>query len=109
MSKIPQTFTLADLARIVEARSGATAEQSYTRTLLDKGLFHCGKKFGEEAVEFSMACAQTDRPAMTAEAADVLYHLLVALQAGGVPLQDVLDELARRTGLSGHEEKAGRG
>jgi phosphoribosyl-ATP pyrophosphohydrolase len=46
---------------------------------------------------------------MTAEAADVLYHLLVALQAAGIPLQDVLDELGRRTGMSGHEEKAARG
>ena len=102
-------FRLEDLAAIIAARSAADAEKSYTKTLLDKGLAHCGKKFGEEAVEFAMATAQGERAPMTAEAADVLYHLLVALQAGGISLQDVLDELGRRTGMSGHEEKAARG
>ena len=102
-------FRLEDLSAIIAARSAATAEKSYTKSLLDKGVTHCGKKFGEEAVEFAIATAQGDKSAMTAEAADVLYHLLVALQAGGIPLQDVLDELGRRTGMSGHEEKAARG
>ena len=103
------SFRLEDLSAIIAARSAATAEKSYTKSLLDKGVTHCGKKFGEEAVEFAIAAAQGDKAAMTAEAADVLYHLLVALQAAGIPLQDVLDELGRRTGMSGHEEKAARG
>lgn len=102
-------FRLEDLSAIIAARTTASAEKSYTKTLLDKGVTHCGKKFGEEAVEFAIATAQGDQSAMTAEAADVLYHLLVALQAAGIPLQDVLDELGRRTGTSGHEEKAARG
>lgn len=102
-------FRLEDLSAIIAARTAANAEKSYTKSLLDKGLTHCGKKFGEEAVEFAIAAAQDDKSAMTAEAADVLYHLLVALQAAGIPLQDVLDELGRRTGMSGHEEKAARG
>jgi phosphoribosyl-ATP pyrophosphohydrolase len=102
-------FRLEDLSAIIAARAAASAEMSYTKSLLDKGVTHCGKKFGEEAVEFAIAAAQGDKSAMTAEAADVLYHLLVALQAAGIPLQDVLDELGRRTGMSGHEEKAARG
>ncbi len=102
-------FSLDDLETIIKARRSATAEKSYTRMLLDKGVVHCGKKFGEEAVEFAMAAAQADQAAMTAEAADVLYHLLVALQAAEIPVQTVLDELGRRTRMSGHEEKAARG
>ena len=102
-------FHLEDLSAIIAARAAASAEKSYTKSLLDKGVTHCGKKFGEEAVEFAIAAAQGDKSAMTAEAADVLYHLLVALQAGGIPLQDVLEELSRRTSKSGHEEKAARG
>ena len=102
-------FRLEDLAAIIAARTATSAEKSYTKTLLDKGVTHCGKKFGEEAVELAIAAAQGDRKAMTAEAADVLYHLLVVLQAGDIPLQDVLDELGRRTSMSGHEEKAARG
>ena len=101
-------FRLEDLSAIIAARTAATAEKSYTKSLLDKGVTHCGKKFGEEAVELAIAAAQGDRKAMTAEAADVLYHLLVALQAAKIPLQDVLDELGRRTKMSGHEEKAAR-
>ena len=94
-------FSLDDLNRIIENRRAATSEKSYTRMLLDKGAVHCGKKFGEEAVEFVIATTQGDTAAMTAEAADVIYHLLVALQAANLPLQDVLNELQRRTGMSG--------
>lgn len=102
-------FSLADLAVLIQERSGASAEKSYTKSLLDKGAVHCAKKFGEEAVEFVIATTQADKAAVTAEAADVLYHLLVALQAAGVPLDTVVEELHRRTAMSGHEEKAARG
>jgi phosphoribosyl-ATP pyrophosphohydrolase len=60
-------------------------------------------------VEAVIAAVQGDRAALAAEAADVLYHLLVVLHGGGVPLQDVLDELERRTAQSGLAEKAARG
>lgn len=102
-------FTLADLDRIIEARRLASADTSYTRTLLDRGAVHCARKFGEEAVEFIISATQNERAAMTSEAADVLYHLLVALQAARLPLDDVMKELERRTRMSGHEEKAARG
>lgn len=101
-------FSLAELAAIIAARSSGSAEKSYTKSLLDAGMGRVAKKFGEEAVEAVIAGLQGDKTELRNEAADVLYHLLVLLQAGGVPLQDVLDELERRTSRSGHEEKASR-
>ena len=101
-------FTLDELARTIDQRAGASAETSYTRSLLDKGAAHCARKFGEEAIEFAIAAAALDESAVRAEAADVLYHLLVVLRARGVALSSVIDELGRRSGRSGHEEKASR-
>jgi phosphoribosyl-ATP pyrophosphohydrolase len=102
-------FSLFDLARIVKSRRGAEAEQSYTKSLFAAGTPRIAKKFGEEAVEAVIAAMEGDAKALTSEAADVLYHLLVLLEAGGVELADVLAELERRTGQSGHAEKAARG
>lgn len=101
-------LTLEKLAAIVAARANAAAQASYTRALLDKGARHCARKFGEEAVEFIVAASAEDDGAVTAEAADVLYHLLVALAARGVALADVMAELERRTAQGGHAEKAAR-
>ena len=101
-------FTLDELADRIAERARATAEKSYTRSLLDKGPAHCARKFGEEAVELIVAAASAGEDSVRAEAADVLYHLLVLLQDGGVPLQDVIDELSWRTRQSGHQEKASR-
>ena len=102
------TFTLADLEKRVSARAEAGAGESYTRTLLDKGVAHCAKKLGEEAFETAMAAVQEDKPRVVAEAADLLYHLLVVLKARGVSLAEVEAELDKRTAQSGHEEKASR-
>jgi phosphoribosyl-ATP pyrophosphohydrolase len=101
-------FTLSDLARIVAARASDSPERSYTARLLAKGPAEAAKKLGEEAVEAAIAAVQGDRAALTAEAADVLYHLLVVLKALDVPLSDVMAELERRTGRSGLAEKASR-
>jgi len=101
-------FTLDDLAETISRRSAASADQSYTRSLIDKGAAYCARKFGEEAVEFVIAAAAEDEWAVRAEAADALYHLLVVLQARGVALAEVMSELESRTGQSGHEEKAAR-
>jgi phosphoribosyl-ATP pyrophosphohydrolase len=101
-------FTLADLARIVAERAAASPQESYTANLIAGGPARGAKKLGEEAVEAAIAAVQGDREALVAEAADVLYHLLVVLQAGGVPLQDVMAELERRTVQSGLAEKAAR-
>jgi phosphoribosyl-ATP pyrophosphohydrolase len=102
-------FTLADLARIVAERSAASPDESYTAKLIADGPGRSAKKLGEEAVEAVIAAVQGDRAGLTAEAADVLYHLLVVLQGAGIPLDDVMSELARRTAQSGLAEKAGRG
>ncbi|MBX9826018.1 MAG: phosphoribosyl-ATP diphosphatase [Xanthobacteraceae bacterium] len=101
-------FTLADLEQRINDRASAPAELSYTRKLLDKGLSHCAKKFGEEAVEAVIAVTSEDRDRVIGEAADVLYHLLVMLHARGVPLGEVEALLETRTKKSGLEEKASR-
>jgi phosphoribosyl-ATP pyrophosphohydrolase len=102
-------FSLDDLVAIVKARREASAAQSYTKSLFEAGPSRIAKKFGEEAVEAVIAAIEGDAAALTAEAADVLYHLLVLLEARGVALADVLGELERRTSQSGHAEKAARG
>jgi phosphoribosyl-ATP pyrophosphohydrolase len=102
------TFTLHDLERRVQERAKATAETSYTRKLLDKGVAHCAKKLGEEAVETALAAVVEDRASLIGEAADLLYHLLVLLEAKGVRLAEVETALAGRVSQSGLEEKASR-
>lgn len=101
-------FTLQDLEARVKERAQASAETSYTRKLLDKGVTHCAKKLGEEAIETVMAATGEDRGRVVAEAADLLYHLLVVLHARGVSLAEVEAALAERKGISGLEEKAAR-
>src|SRR5438874_13801412 len=101
-------FTLHDLETRLKERASASAEVSYTRKLLDKGVAHCAKKLGEEAVETALAAVNEDREALIGEAADLLYHLLVILEARGVALAEVEAALARRMSQSGLEEKASR-
>ncbi|NVO14353.1 MAG: phosphoribosyl-ATP diphosphatase [Rhodoplanes sp.] len=101
-------FTLHDLEAIVAARAGASAETSYTRKLLDRGAAHCARKMGEEAIEVVLAGAGESRDRVIAEAADLLYHLLVLLKARDVPLADVEAVLQSRTAQSGLDEKASR-
>jgi len=99
---------LTELAATIAARKGDAAETSYTASLFAKGPAKCAEKFGEEAIEAIIAAAQGDREGLTNEAADVMYHLLVMLEARDVEFQDVLKELNRRQGVSGHAEKASR-
>jgi phosphoribosyl-ATP pyrophosphohydrolase len=101
-------FTLGDLAARIKQRAQAASEMSYTRKLLDKGVAHCAKKLGEEAVETVLAAVNEDDSRLIAETADLLYHVLVVLEARGLALADVEAELARRTAQSGLEEKASR-
>jgi phosphoribosyl-ATP pyrophosphohydrolase len=96
------------LATTILARKSADPESSWTAKLLAKGPEKCAEKFGEEAVEAIIEAVKGDRAKLTAEAADVLYHLLVMLAARDVTLQDVEAELARREGTSGIAEKAAR-
>ncbi|UWR24128.1 phosphoribosyl-ATP diphosphatase [Sulfitobacter sp. S190] len=101
-------MTLDDLYTTIAARKGGDAGTSWTAKLLEKGPEKCAEKFGEEAVEAIIEAVKGDRAGLTAEAADVLYHLLVMLAARDVALSDVMDELARRQGQSGIAEKASR-
>jgi phosphoribosyl-ATP pyrophosphohydrolase len=101
-------FTIADLEQRIYERAKASAEQSYTRKLLDKGAAQCAKKFGEEAVEAVIAVTGEDRERVIGEAADVFYHLLVMMYARGVTLAEVEALLESRTKKSGLEEKASR-
>ena len=96
------------LAATIQTRKGADPESSWTAKLLSKGPEKCAEKFGEEAVEAIIEAVKGDRAKLTAEAADVLYHLLVMLAARDVTLDQVLAELERREGTSGLAEKAAR-
>ncbi|GLS23308.1 phosphoribosyl-ATP pyrophosphatase [Labrys miyagiensis] len=102
------SFSLADLEARVAERAKAPPEQSWTARLLAGGPSRAAKKFGEEAVELVIALAEGEKEPIVAEAADVLYHLLVGLRSRDVTLDEVMLELERRTGLSGLAEKAAR-
>ena len=99
---------LERLAATIFARSGADPQSSWTAKLLAKGPEKCAEKFGEEAIEAIIEAVKGDRDRLTAEAADVLYHLLVMLTAREITLDQVLAELERREGVSGLVEKAAR-
>ncbi|RUP08440.1 phosphoribosyl-ATP diphosphatase [Hyphomicrobium sp.] len=100
--------TLERLAALVHSRRSDTSGKSYTSQLLTAGTERCAKKFGEEAVEAVIAALGSDPAALKAEAADVLYHLLVLLESRNISLQEVLKVLDGRMGTSGLEEKASR-
>ncbi len=102
-------MTLNDLFMTIEARKKAAPSSSWTAKLMSQGPEKCAEKFGEEAIEAIIEAVKGDRAALTNEAADVLYHLLVLLAARDVTLDDVLSELERRQNQSGLDEKAARG
>jgi phosphoribosyl-ATP pyrophosphohydrolase len=99
---------LGELAVAIASRKGASPEESYTAKLLSQGVEKCAKKLGEEAVETALAAVLGNKKHIAAESADLLYHLLVLLEASDVKLTDVMTELARRKGTSGIAEKAAR-
>jgi len=100
--------TMLRLAAALEARTKSDAEKSYTKSLLDAGAPKIGKKLREEGGELADAIADESDGRVVSEAADVVYHLLVGLLHRGVSFRDVEAELARRFGVSGHDEKASR-
>ena len=101
-------MSLDDLAAIIAARATASGDDSWTAKLLARGPEKCAEKFGEEAVEAIIEAVKGDATALTNEAADVLFHLLVMLQSSGVALSAVMFELERRQAQSGLAEKAAR-
>ncbi len=101
--------TLTRLAATIAARRGADPETSWVAKLNARGVPVIARKLGEEAVETVIAALSGSREELIGEAADTLFHLLVLLDAKGIPLDEVLAELDRREGTSGIAEKAARG
>ena len=100
---------LERIAATIESRKGADAGSSYVATLLKQGDNAILKKIVEEATETVMAAKDGDKIALVHEVADLWFHCLVLLASRGLGPQDVLAELSRREGVSGLDEKAGRG
>ena len=101
-------MTLNDLFETIKARKTADPSSSWTAQLLSKGPEKCAEKFGEEAIEAIIEAVKGDKAGLTAEAADVIYHLMVMLASRDISLNDVVDELAKRQAKSGIAEKASR-
>ena len=99
---------LDTLEAVIRERRTADPSTSYVAKLTHKGRAKIAQKLGEEATETVIAAIQDDKAALTGEAADLIFHLLVLLADAGVSLDDVRAELARREGVSGLEEKASR-
>jgi len=99
---------LQQLAEVLEQRKGAAADSSYVASLYDKGLDAILKKVGEEATETVIAAMSGDKEKIIYETADLWFHTMVMLANAGLGPDDVLKELQRRIGVSGHEEKASR-
>jgi len=99
---------LDQLAQVLEQRKQQAADQSYVASLYHKGLDAILKKVGEEATETVMAAKDGANDKIIYEVADLWFHTMVLLAHRGLGPQDVLQELERRFGLSGHAEKAAR-
>jgi len=105
---VTEPTLLARLEATLEARKSSTAHKSYTKSLFEGGPSMIGAKVREEADELARAVAGETDERVTSEAADLLFHMLVALRSRGIGIASVLSELDRRSGRSGHEEKASR-
>ena len=101
-------MTLDELETIIASRAAAAPDDSWTARLLAKGPEKVAEKFGEEAIEALIEAVKGDSAALTSEAADVLFHLLVMLHSRGVSVAQVMAELRSRQGQSGLAEKAAR-
>ena len=108
MKGVMETFSIYDLERRVGERASASADVSYTRKLLDRGVAQCAKKLGEEAVELALASVAESRERLVEESADLLYHLLVVLKARDIKLAEVEAVLGARASQSGLAEKGSR-
>lgn len=106
--RMAEPGTLDRLEAVIATRRGADPNSSYVAKLNARGMPKIAQKLGEEAVETVIAAMAQDRGALVGEAADLLFHLLILLNAKGVPLAEVLAELDRREGVSGIAEKASR-
>jgi phosphoribosyl-ATP pyrophosphohydrolase/phosphoribosyl-AMP cyclohydrolase len=106
--ELEPTSFLHELEHVIQLRTTSNASTSYTKQLLDQGTEQIGRKLREEAAELAEAIASESDERVAAEAADLLYHVLVALRARELTLREVLAVLASRSGTSGLDEKAAR-
>ena len=103
-----QEAYLTDLQKIIQSKKNGDPNQSYTAQLFFKGLEEIQKKFGEEAIELIIASANKNKNQTIYESADVLFHLLVLLTENNISIEEIIDELKKRSGVSGLEEKSNR-
>ncbi|WP_431471038.1 phosphoribosyl-ATP diphosphatase [Sphingosinithalassobacter sp. LHW66-3] len=103
-----ETDPIAELEATIRERRTADPDSSYVARITSRGRAKLAQKVGEEAVETAIAAMQDDAQALTGEAADLVFHLLILLADAGLSLDDVRAELARRRGRSGLDEKAAR-
>ncbi len=102
------TDILEKLEAIIEQRRGSDVSVSYIAKRLQQGTEKIAQKLGEEAVETVIAAMKKDKQEIIGESADLLFHWLLLLADGGVKVSDVMEELSRREGTSGLDEKARR-
>lgn len=102
------TTILSRLQQTIAQRRHQEAQHSYIASLFAKGRKKIAQKVAEEASELAIAAVSEGKEQITAEAADLLFHLLILLEETGVSLEQVLAELERREGTSGLTEKANR-
>ena len=106
---VPAVTVLEQLDRVLQARrDSSTGEKSYTKSLLEKGMPKIVAKIAEEQGELAAELSGGPDDKVVYEAADLIFHVMVGLTARKIPVERVLDELARRFGTSGHSEKAAR-
>lgn len=99
---------LEQLQQLIQSKKDSDPSLSYTAKLFSQGIEEIQKKFGEESIELIIASNQNNRNNIINETADVLYHLLVLLSEKSISLKEVVEELERRSSISGLEEKANR-
>jgi len=99
---------LEQLQQLIQSKKDSDPSLSYTAKLFSRGIEEIQKKFGEESIELIIASNQNNRNNIINETADVLYHLLVLLSEKSISLKEVVEELERRSSMSGLEEKANR-
>lgn len=102
------TSVLERLLAVIEERRSADPEKSYISKRLQQGTPKIAQKLGEEAVETVIAAMKGDKDELINESADLLFHWLLLLAAGGITVAEVMNELERREGISGLDEKASR-
>ena len=100
--------TLDKVFETIKSRKNADPEQSYVASLYQKGTAKIAQKVGEEAVETCIEAIQGDKEKLAEESADLLFHLMVLWADAGIEIEDITQVLEKRTGTSGHAEKATR-